>query len=126
MFFCIAGIIAQKSMRASLVFNKKDVMEYCVSKDLIDVRGWARVRNLIHRITDSGMVSILKRRVGQLKKKVEADEYDDRDLDVLHETEDLGPYFASKFVPLKWGCLKYGVSLDIVQNSFPKPDIYRH
>jgi hypothetical protein len=27
LFFCIAGIIAQKSMSASVVFNKKDVME---------------------------------------------------------------------------------------------------
>jgi hypothetical protein len=43
-------------------------MEYCVSKDLIDVRGWARVINLIHRSTDSGMVSRVKRRAGQLKK----------------------------------------------------------
>jgi hypothetical protein len=68
MFFCIAGIIAKKSMRASLVFNKKAVMEYCVSKDLIDVRGWARVIKLIHISTDSGMVSRVKRRVGQLKK----------------------------------------------------------
>jgi hypothetical protein len=55
-------------MCASLVFNKKAVMEYCVSKDLIDVRGWARVRNFIHRSTDIGMVSRVKRRVGQLKK----------------------------------------------------------
>jgi hypothetical protein len=47
-------------------------------------------------------------------------------LDVLHETEDLGPDFSSKFVCLKWECLKYGVSLDIVQYPFPKPDIYRH
>jgi hypothetical protein len=44
-------------------------MEYCLSKDLIHVRGWTRVRNLIHRSTDSGMVSRVKRRVGQLKKK---------------------------------------------------------
>jgi hypothetical protein len=56
-------------MSASLVFNKKAVMEYCLSKDLIDVHGWARVRDLIHRSTDSGMVSRVKRRVGQLKKK---------------------------------------------------------
>jgi hypothetical protein len=68
LFFYIAGIIAQKSMSASLVSNKKDVMEYCLSKYLIDVRGWARVRNLIHRSTDSGMVSRVKRCVGQLKK----------------------------------------------------------
>jgi hypothetical protein len=68
MFFCIAGIIAHKSMRASLVLNKKSVMEYCLSKDLIDVRGWSRVRNLIHRSTDSGMVSRVKCRVRQLKK----------------------------------------------------------
>jgi hypothetical protein len=47
-------------------------------------------------------------------------------LDVLHETEDLGPDFASKFVRLKWECLKYGVLLDIVQYPFQKPDIYRH
>jgi hypothetical protein len=111
-------------MRASLVLNKKDVMEYCVSKDLIGVRGWARVRNLIHRSTDSGMVPRVKRRVGQLEK-VEADEDDNQYLDVLHETEDLGPDFASKCVHLKWECLKYGVSLDIVQYTFPKPDIYR-
>jgi hypothetical protein len=56
-------------MRDSLVFNKKAVMEYCVSKDLIDVRGWARVRNLTHRSTDSGMVSRVKRLVGQFLKK---------------------------------------------------------
>jgi hypothetical protein len=72
-------------MSASLVFNKKAVMEYCLSKDLIDVRGWARFRNLIHRSTDSGMVSRLKRRVGQLKK-VEANEDDDPDLDVVDDT----------------------------------------
>jgi hypothetical protein len=63
-------------MRASLVINKKAVMEYCVSKDLIDVSGWARVRDLIHRSTDSGMVSRVKRCVGQLEKKVETDEDD--------------------------------------------------
>jgi hypothetical protein len=51
------------------VFNKKAVMEYCISKDLIDVCGWARVRNLIHRSTDSDMVSRVKLRVGKLKKK---------------------------------------------------------
>jgi hypothetical protein len=59
-------------------------------------------------------------------KKVEANEDDDPDLDVMHDTEDLGPDFASKFVCLKWECLKYGVSLDIVQHPFPKPDIYRY
>jgi hypothetical protein len=69
LFFCIAGIIAHKYMCASLVFNKKAVMDYCVSNELIDVRGWARVINLIHRSTDSGMVSRVKCRVGQLKKK---------------------------------------------------------
>jgi hypothetical protein len=47
-------------------------------------------------------------------------------LDVLHETEDLGPDFASTFLRLKWECLEYGVSLDIFQYPFPKPDIYRH
>jgi hypothetical protein len=73
-------------MSASLVFNKKAGMEYCLSKGLIDVRVWERVRHLIHRSTDSGMVSRVKRRVGQLKKKVEADEDVDRDLDVFHET----------------------------------------
>jgi hypothetical protein len=44
----------------------------------------------------------------------------------VNETEDLGPDFASKFVRLKWECLKYCVLLDIVQHPFPKPDIYRH
>jgi hypothetical protein len=47
-------------------------------------------------------------------------------LDVLDETENLGPDFASKFVHLKWECIEYGVSLDIFQHPFPKPDIYRH
>jgi hypothetical protein len=47
-------------------------------------------------------------------------------VDVVHETEDLGYDFASKFVHLKWECLKYGVSLDIDQHPFPKPEIYRH
>jgi hypothetical protein len=113
-------------MSASLVFNKKAVVKYCLSKDLIDVRGWARVRNLIHRSSDSGMVSRVKRRVIQLGKKVEANQDDDPDLDVVHETEYLGPKFASKFVCLKWECLKYGDSLDIVQHPFPKPGIYKH
>jgi hypothetical protein len=39
----------------------------------------------------------------------------------VDEAEDLGPDFASKFVRLKWECLKYGV-----QHPFPKPDMYRH
>jgi hypothetical protein len=51
-----------------LLSNKKSVLEYCLSKDLIDVCEWARVRNLIYRSTDSGMVSRVTRRVGQLKK----------------------------------------------------------
>jgi hypothetical protein len=61
-----------------------------------------------------------------IEKKVEANEDDDPDLDVVHETEDLGPDVASKFVCLKWECLKYGVLLDMVQHPVPKPDIYRH
>jgi hypothetical protein len=44
----------------------------------------------------------------------------------VDETEDLGPDFASKFLSFKWECLKYGVSLDIVQHPSPKPDIYIH
>jgi hypothetical protein len=125
LFFCIVGIIAHKSMSASLVFNNRAVMEYCLSNDLIDVRGWARVRNIIHRSTDSAMVSRVKRRVGQLKK-VEVNEDDDPDLDVVDATEYLGPDFASKFVRLKWECLTYGVSLDIVQHPHPKHVIDRH
>jgi hypothetical protein len=108
------------------VLNKNDVMEYCLSKDLINVRGCARVRNFIHRSTDSGMVSRAKRHVGQLGKKIEANEDDDPDVDAVHETEDMGSDFASKFVRLKWECLKYGVLFDIVQHPFQKNDIYRH
>jgi hypothetical protein len=57
---------------------------------------------------------------------IEANEDDDPHLDVVDETEYLGPDVASKCVRLKWECLKYVVSLDIVQHPFLKPDIYRH
>jgi hypothetical protein len=40
--------------------------------------------------------------------------------------EELSPEFIKRFNWLKWEFLRTGVSLDVLQCTFPKPLIYKH
>jgi hypothetical protein len=46
-------------------------------------------------------------------------------VDSTEEQEDLSPDFFKRYTRFKWECLRTGVSLDVLQYTFPKPLLYK-
>jgi hypothetical protein len=145
LLFCmVLGFIASKTMSEALTFRPLSVLGYAINNNLLGAHGWSHVRILAQKTSDDKMLEKIKRHVGHMEKahkmrmkpKTQASPEvvvsvhlmgveKVPDMDGTDEEEELSPDFIKRYTRLKWECLRTGVSLDVLQYTFPKPLLYK-